>query len=68
MNPEDLARFAEDLRTVAGLKVEFLPDSDPNGVHVIRIGEADFFFTTKGYDGWGASMAIHKGTSDKETA
>lgn len=57
MNPEDLARFAEDLQTVAGLKVEFLPASYPNGMHVIRIGDADFFFTAKGYDGWGASLS-----------
>lgn len=56
MKIEDLARFVEDLQTVAGLKAEFLPDRDPDGMHVVRVGDADFFFTSKGYDGWGASM------------
>ena len=58
MNTEDLERFTEDLRQHAGLMVELLPDSDPEGLHVLRINRVDFFFYADGsaYDGWGQQI------------
>ncbi len=58
MNTENLERFAEDLRQHAGLAVEFLPDSDPEGLHILRIAGVDFFFYANGsgYDGWGQQI------------
>jgi hypothetical protein len=58
MNPDDLERFAEDLRQHACLSVEFLPDADPEGLHVLQINRVDFFFYADGsaYDGWGMQI------------
>jgi hypothetical protein len=58
MSPDDLERFAEDLREHAGLPVEFLPDPDPEGLHILRINRVDFFFYAdgSGYDGWGMQI------------
>lgn len=58
MNRDDLERFAEDLRQHAGLTVEFLPDDDPEGLHILRINHVDFFFYAdgSGYDGWGMQI------------
>ena len=55
MRTEDLERFAHDLRTRAGLEVEIELDSDPAGLHILRIHGVDFFFHADGtgYDGWG---------------
>lgn len=55
MKMGDLERFAEDLRHHVGLTVELLPDSNPDGLHVLRINGVDFFFRAdgNGYDGWG---------------
>ena len=56
---DDLERFAEDLRHHVGLTVELLPDSNPDGLHVLRINGVDFFFRAdgSGYDGWGKALA-----------
>lgn len=58
MNAENLERLAEDLRRHVGLTVEFLPDSDPEGLHILRINHVDFFFYAdgSGYDGWGRQL------------
>jgi len=55
MKMGDLERFAEDLQRHVGLTVELLPDSNPDGLHVLRINGVDFFFRAdgSGYDGWG---------------
>jgi len=59
MKMDDLERFAEDLRHHVGLAVEFLLDSNPDGLHVLRINGVDFFFRAdgSGYDGWGIALA-----------
>ena len=58
MKMGDLERFAEDLRRHVGLTVELLPDSNPDGLHVLRINGVDFFFRAdgSGYDGWGKAL------------
>ena len=58
MKMDDLKRFAEDLRRHVGLTVELLPDSNPDGLHVLRINGVDFFFRAdgSGYDGWGRAL------------
>jgi hypothetical protein len=58
VNIDDLERLAEDLRQHAGLAVEFLPDPDPEGLHVLQINRVDFFFYAdgSGYDGWGMQI------------
>jgi hypothetical protein len=58
MKMDDLERFAEDLRHHVGLTVELLPDSNPDGLHVLRINGVDFFFRADGssYDGWGKAL------------
>ena len=58
MKLDDLERFAEDLRHHVGLAVEFLLDSNPDGLHVLRINGVDFFFRAdgSGYDGWGKAL------------
>ena len=55
MKLDDLERFAEDLRHHVGLTAELLPDSNLDGLHVLRINGVDFFFRAdgSGYDGWG---------------
>ena len=55
MNTEDLERLAQDLNRHADLNIEFRPDSDPEGLHVLRINDVDLFFhaDASGYDGWG---------------
>jgi hypothetical protein len=59
MKMGDLERFAEDLRHHVGLTVELLPDSNPDGLHVLRINGVDFFFRADGsdYDGWGKALS-----------
>lgn len=58
MTAEDLKRLADDLRLIAGIKSELKIDSDPNGLHVLRINGVDFFFRAdgSGYDGWGRAI------------
>jgi len=58
MKMDDLERFAEDLRHHVGLTVELLSDSNPDGLHVLRINGVDFFFRAdgSGYDGWGKAL------------
>ena len=55
MTTEHLQRFADDLRAFLGLAVEFEPNPDPTGLHILRINGVDFFFYANGtgYDGWG---------------
>ena len=55
MNQDDLTRFADDLRDHVGLEVDFAPDPNPDGLHVLTINGADFYFNAdgSGYDGWG---------------
>ena len=55
MKSDDFERLAEDLRRYANVTVEFLPDSDPEGLHILRINHVDYFFNAdgSGYDGWG---------------
>ena len=62
MKAEDFKRFAEDLRTHAGLDVTLQLDADPEGLHVLRIKKVDFFFHAdgSGYDGWGMSVGDPK--------
>ncbi|MCH8149811.1 MAG: hypothetical protein IH987_17805 [Planctomycetes bacterium] len=51
----ELSRFAEDLANHAGIEVGFEPAGHPDGLHVLRIKNADFYFCADGggYDGWG---------------
>lgn len=58
MTADDLTRFAEDLRLIAGIKTELELDRDPRGLHVLRINGVDFFFHAdgSGYDGWGKAL------------
>jgi len=55
MSPDDLERFAADLQVHARSLLELELDSDPEGLHVLRINGVDFFFNAdgSGYDGWG---------------
>ena len=55
----DLERFAEDLQTHAGVSAAFKPDSSPDGLHVLTINNADFYFEANSgkYDGWGKAIA-----------
>lgn len=58
MNANDIERFANDLRNLAGLDVELRISSEPDGLHTIRINGVDFFFRAEGsgYDGWGKAL------------
>jgi len=58
MKTNDLERFAEDLRRHVGLTVAAIPDSNPDGLHVLSINGVDFFFRAdgSGYDGWGKAL------------
>jgi len=58
MKMDELERFAEDLRRHVGLTVELLPDSNPDGLHILRMNGVDFFFRAdgSGYDGWGRAL------------
>ncbi len=58
MKGEELQRFADDLRRLAGVPVELRIDSDPTGLHTLRINGVDFFFRAdgSGYDGWGKAL------------
>ena len=71
MNTDDLQRLAEDLRRHLRLKVEAFPDSNPEGLHVLRIKGVDFFFHSdgSGYDGWGKDLvrAEQQGAEDSKT-
>ena len=51
----DLERFVEDLRCHAGIPASFKPDDSGDGLHVLTINNADFYFNAygSGYDGWG---------------
>jgi len=55
MTVDHFQRFADDLRALLGLAVEFQPDSDPQGLHILHINGVDFHFYANGtgYDGWG---------------
>lgn len=65
MTRDDLERFAEDLRRHAELTVEFLPDNDPQGLHILKINRVDFFFYANGsgYDGWGMPIGLPDASS-----
>lgn len=58
MKAEDIQRFTDDLRLLARVTVEVRVDSDPSGLHVLRINGVDFFFRAdgSGYDGWGKAL------------
>ena len=55
MKQDDLERFADDLRDCTGLDIGLALDPSPDGLHVLKIDGADFFFNAdgSGYDGWG---------------
>lgn len=58
MKAEDLQRFADDLRRLAGVNVELRIDNEVDGLHTLRVNGADFFFRAdgSGYDGWGKPL------------
>lgn len=58
MKAEDLQRFANDLRRLAGVTVELRIATEPEGLHTLRVNGADFFFRAdgSGYDGWGKPL------------
>lgn len=58
MNANDIERFANDLRHLAGLDVELRISSEPDGLHTVRFNGVDFFFRAdgSGYDGWGKAL------------
>ena len=58
MKAEDLQRFADDLRQLAGVSVELRIGSEPGGLHRFQINGVDFFFRAdgSGYDGWGKAF------------
>lgn len=58
MNANDIERFANDLRNLAGLDVELRISSELEGLHAVRINGVDFFFRAdgSGYDGWGKAL------------
>ena len=58
MKPDDIQRFADDLRRLTGVTVELRIDNEADGLHTLRINGADFFFRAdgSGYDGWGKSL------------
>lgn len=59
MNKDDLIRFADDLRDHTGLYVHLELDPTPDGLHVLTIDRADFYFYAdgSGYDGWGKPLS-----------
>lgn len=59
MKPDDLERFAADLRDHTGLDIGLVLDPSPNGLHVLTINGADFYFNAdgSGYDGWGKGLS-----------
>ena len=59
MNADDLTRFADDLRDHTGLDVVLNLDPSTDGLHVLTIDGADFFFNAdgSGYDGWGRRLS-----------
>ncbi len=59
MTVDDWQRFVEDLQAHAGVSAEFYPDPKPDGLHVLQVNEADFFFYVdgSGYDGWGRHLS-----------
>lgn len=50
-----LSKFAEDLRRHSRMELELTLADDPDGLHVLAIGKAEYFFhaATGVYDGWG---------------
>lgn len=58
MKQDDLNRFAEDLKAHTRLAIELSLDPSPDGLHVLTIDGADFFFYAdeSGYDGWGKRL------------
>ena len=58
MKQDDLERFADDLRGHTGLEIGLVLDPSPDGLHVLTIEGADFFFyaDSSGYDGWGQRL------------
>ena len=58
MKQDDLIRFADDLRDHTGLEISLVLDPSPNGLHVLSIDGADFYFNAdgSGYDGWGKKL------------
>jgi hypothetical protein len=59
MNKDDLIRFADDLRDHTGLDVHLELDPAADGLHVLTIDGADFYFyaNASGYDGWGKPLS-----------
>ncbi len=47
MKAEGIQRFADDLRRLTDLSVELRIDSEPDGLHTLRINGADFFFRAR---------------------
>jgi len=58
LQQDDLIRFADDLRDHTGLEIGLVLDPSPNGLSVLSIAGADFFFNAdgSGYDGWGKRL------------
>lgn len=58
MTQNDLIRFADDLRHHTGLDIGLVLDPSPDGLHVLAIDGADYFFYANGsgYDGWGKKL------------
>lgn len=59
MNKDDLIRFADDLRDHTGHDVRLELDPALDGLHVLTIAGADFYFYAdgSGYDGWGKRLS-----------
>ena len=59
MNADDLTRFADDVRDHTGLGVVLSLDPSTDGLHVLTIDGADFYFHADGtgYDGWGRRLS-----------
>jgi len=58
MTGNDWTQFADDLREHTRLDVRFEPDANADGLHVLTIDGADFYFNAdgSGYDGWGRGV------------
>ena len=55
---EHLERFAGDLARWSGIEARLALDPVPDGLHVLTIGKADYYFRADngGYDGWGMAL------------
>lgn len=69
MKADDLQRFGDDLREHTGVNVELEIDPKPDGLHVLSVDGADFYFYAdgSGYDGWGKALTESEGNDAKRT-